>query len=353
MIDVPAPPTLHSSFEQSERKSLDLATTPKTRPSPVSMSVLACAYNEAQNLPSFLDAALKAQGDNFQLNDVVVVASGCTDSTPGILNAYAQRDPRVRPIFQEERDGKASALIAGFPVTTGDVVVVENPDTVPGERTFSQIAGCLLDSSVDVVCLRPVPVPRRKNFASSLSNVMWALHDEVSRMEPKAGEGYAFRRAVSPFTREPFEDDDALLSLAIRSGRLKAKYCPEAIVYLNPPTRFRDYLRQRLRNGRLIGRAAEKNRVLPSTWVPSIVVRSSLRLLRKDRTSWVILTLFMGLEIFLRVGAGLIAAFNPRPLSKWAMIETTKDRITTPEPRKMDPEVSGATRDCVGPSRTP
>jgi biofilm PGA synthesis N-glycosyltransferase PgaC len=77
----------------------------------VSVSVGVCAYNEADRVRVLLASLLpQAAQPPFVVNEILVVASGCTDGTEGVVRQFAAMDPRVRLIREPERLGKASAL---------------------------------------------------------------------------------------------------------------------------------------------------------------------------------------------------------------------------------------------------
>lgn len=300
---------------------------------PVAVSVLACAYNEERNLPYFLNRVLRERGPSFVLKEVVVVASGCTDSTNAILENFAQLDRRVIPIIQPTRSGKVSALLQGFARTTGEVVIMENPDTVPGGSSFNSLIGCFKDPEVDLVTSRPIPLPRARNLANRLGVILWALHDEVSKISPKPGEAYAIRRVRAPFGGPGFEDDDALLSIALRSGALKGVYCRDARIYLTPPTHLGEFLRQRLRCNRQMVRAARSTRTRHGTWSPSVIVQASVNLVRADPSCVRSLGVFWFLEIFLRAEGLLLSTFSKASQRLWEPIDSTKEAISSnPEP---------------------
>src|SRR5436190_13279106 len=64
------------------------------------------AYNEEANIGRLL-AALSAQKTRVaSLDEIVVVASGCTDRTEAIVQEFAARDRRVRLLTQARKEGK-------------------------------------------------------------------------------------------------------------------------------------------------------------------------------------------------------------------------------------------------------
>src|SRR5215470_15237155 len=76
----------------------------------VRCSVGIMAYNEEANIGHALRAVLEQQGPSICVEEVIVVASGCTDRTVPIVAGIALQEPRVRLCIQEKREGKASAI---------------------------------------------------------------------------------------------------------------------------------------------------------------------------------------------------------------------------------------------------
>src|SRR2546427_369953 len=73
-------------------------------------SVGIMAHNEEANIGRAIDAVLQQQGPSVHIEEVIVIASGCTDRTVSIVAEIALREPLVRLCIQEKREGKASAI---------------------------------------------------------------------------------------------------------------------------------------------------------------------------------------------------------------------------------------------------
>ena len=73
------------------------------------LTVGVCAYNEEKNIASCIRSVLMQQGASFQLREVLVVCSGCTDGTEAIVEEMSRQDRRVRLLVQKRREGKCSA----------------------------------------------------------------------------------------------------------------------------------------------------------------------------------------------------------------------------------------------------
>src|SRR5690348_4374130 len=76
----------------------------------IGCSVGIMAYNEEANIGRTIRAVLQQQGPSVRIQEVIVVASGCTDRTVPIVAELVLQEPRVRLCLQEKREGKASAI---------------------------------------------------------------------------------------------------------------------------------------------------------------------------------------------------------------------------------------------------
>src|SRR5262249_28750353 len=82
-------------------------------PSPIPRprcSVGVMAHNEEANIGRLLDALLAQHLTTVEIGEIVVVASGCTDGTIGIVEEYRARDRRIGLVVQPAREGKTAAI---------------------------------------------------------------------------------------------------------------------------------------------------------------------------------------------------------------------------------------------------
>jgi glycosyltransferase involved in cell wall biosynthesis len=97
-------------------------------PSPVDLSVVVPAHNEAESLDPLigeLTAALAATGRSWE---IVLVDDASGDGSGEKMLAEARRDPRVRPVLLRARVGQSGALAAGFARARGAVIVTLDAD---------------------------------------------------------------------------------------------------------------------------------------------------------------------------------------------------------------------------------
>ena len=204
------------------------------------------AYNEEANVGHLLDALGRQKLRDFALVEVIVVASGCTDRTAAVVKECAFRDPRIRLIVQERREGKASAINLFLGEARGELLVLESADTLPRGDTLQRLLAPFADPEVGMTGARPYPVNRARRFMGYSAHFFWWMHHNLALVRPKLGEMVAFRRVVRAIPNDTAVDEAAIEAIVERAG-YRIHYAEDAIVFNRGPETVRDYLTQRRR----------------------------------------------------------------------------------------------------------
>lgn len=216
-------------------------------------SVIIPAHNEEQNIVGLL-RRLAAESDEGGIDDIVVVASGCTDNTVAVALAFAASHPGVRVLEQAQREGKASAINAGLAEVRHDRIVLISGDVMPERGAVGLLLAHLDDERVGVVGGRPVPLNDPAKFAGFAAQTMWRMHHWINQRssEAKCGEMIAFRRMLGSrpiVTSIPIASavDEVSIQAITRDAGLRSVYEPRAIVRNWGPNGVRQWMRQRRR----------------------------------------------------------------------------------------------------------
>lgn len=93
------------------------------------ISYIVPCYNETEVLPEFyrrVTAVADSQPDyEFEF---VFINDGSVDSTPAILNGYADSDPRTKVLHFARNQGHQAAITAGMDFSSGDLIVIIDAD---------------------------------------------------------------------------------------------------------------------------------------------------------------------------------------------------------------------------------
>lgn len=213
---------------------------------PLDCGVGVMAYNEEANIAHALESILRQQPATGKLAEVIVVASGCEDQTCAIVADIARRDPRVRLIEQERREGKASAINLFISAARSPLLIMVGADLLVEDGTFDAMLRHFADPAVGMVGGHPTPVNDETTFLGHAVHLQWRLHDRIARDAAKLGEIIAFRNVVPCIPLDTAVDEISIQALITQLG-YQLLYEPQAVVYNRGPATVRDFLRQRRR----------------------------------------------------------------------------------------------------------
>jgi glycosyltransferase involved in cell wall biosynthesis len=111
------------------------------------LSVVVPVYNEEATLREVVGKVLALSN----LLEVVVVDDGSTDRTHEVAQSLAKSNPRVRVERLTSNSGKTAALRAGFALTRGEVVIVQDADLEYDPSEIPTVVGPILEGYADVV----------------------------------------------------------------------------------------------------------------------------------------------------------------------------------------------------------
>jgi cellulose synthase/poly-beta-1,6-N-acetylglucosamine synthase-like glycosyltransferase len=254
----------------------------------LSASAIVPAHNEEQNIAALLARLLDEQATTG-VDDIVVVASGCTDATVARAREFAALHDSVRVIEQPRREGKASAINLGLAEARNENVVLISGDVMPEHGAVALMLARLRDDdTVGVVGGRPVPLNDPAHFVGFAAQTMWRMHHWINERsaEAKCGEMIAFRRThrgapvVTAIPTASAVDEVSIQAIAREAG-FRSVYEPRAIVRNWGPDGLRDWMRQRRRinAGHLL---SSREGYHPSTSSSLMAVRALL----SDRQGW-------------------------------------------------------------------
>jgi Glycosyl transferase family 2 len=212
----------------------------------IGCSVGIMAHNEEANVGRAIRAVLEQRGTSVHIEEIIVVASGCTDRTVPIVAEIALTEPRVRLCIQEKREGKASAINLFLKQALCPIVVLIGADVIPDDAAIECLCVPFKDPEVGMVGGRPVPVNDPSTFMGHAVHLLWRLHDHLARVQPKLGEVIAFRNVISGIPTTSAVDELSIQALISQLG-YRLIYEPACVVYNKGPLTVRDFLKQRRR----------------------------------------------------------------------------------------------------------
>jgi cellulose synthase/poly-beta-1,6-N-acetylglucosamine synthase-like glycosyltransferase len=220
-----------------------------------SVSVGIPAHNEASNIGLLLRNLSELElGNGFSLNDIIVVASGCTDGTAKVVEKRRELDPRIRLIVERERRGKASAVNILLHECKSDILVMQAADTIPMDGCIRRLVSPFEDASVGATSSRPIPINPENSVMGWIPHMIWDLYHYISKARDDenkyfhiSGESCAIRTGIVDTIPERTVNDDAYIGLQIRRAGYRVVYVPNANVAMKGPTTIADLIAQRRR----------------------------------------------------------------------------------------------------------
>lgn len=284
------------------------------------------AHNEEANVGRLLQALLDQQTSNCVIREIIVLASGCTDNTEGVVREFMPRDPRIKLLVQPRREGKASAVNLFLRHAQCDILVSVGADTLPEPTAIQRLVEPFADPEVGMTGGHPVPVNDPSTLMGFAVSLLWELHHQVALRHPKLGELTAFRRV---FYRIPYDSavDEANMEPLIRGQGYELRYVPGAIVRNRGPETVSDFLKQRRRIHAGHLRMCREQGYSVSTMSATHILLALLHCWRWDWRHVVWTPAVIGLEIYGRFLGWIDFRFRRRSHAIWEIALTTKGTI--------------------------
>lgn len=202
----------------------------RSAPITPSVSLIIAAYNEADFIVKKLDNAIQLDYPQDKL-EIIVASDGSDDGTNELVRAYGS--PRVR-LLELPRQGKNRTLNSAIPLTTGEVLVFTDADSMIEPGALRRLVAPLADPSVGGVAGDYHYEREAKEGVGE--RTYWSFDRVLKEMESRAGnvisatgQLYAIRRELVPSVAGGVTDDFFISVRAIIGGR-RLVFAPDAVV---------------------------------------------------------------------------------------------------------------------------
>jgi cellulose synthase/poly-beta-1,6-N-acetylglucosamine synthase-like glycosyltransferase len=197
-----------------------------------SVSIVVPAYNEEQVIADKLDNLLELDYPE-EKREVMVVADGSTDRTPGIVELYGPRD--IQLLFEPERRGKAAAMERGVGEAHGEILVFSDANTMMEPSSLRAMVRNFADPQV--ACVSGVKrILSDRPLQAQGESAYWRYEARLKEADSlvstaigAVGEFFAVRKSLY----RPMEEDtlleDFVLSMRLVMDGWRVVYEPAAI----------------------------------------------------------------------------------------------------------------------------
>ncbi|MBR4440468.1 MAG: glycosyltransferase [Bacteroidales bacterium] len=230
--------------------------------SPVPVSVIICARNEAANLREKLPAVLEQDYPDFE---VIVVNDGSTDDTALVLAEMKQKYPRLYvtevPFDRHFSHGKKLAITVGIKAAKNEWLLLTDADCIPVSKWWIKTMSQNFTDCNDFV-LGFGGYEQRKGFLNRLIRydtvfiaMQYYTYTEIGMPYMGVGRNMAYRKSIfnqsRGFTSHSHlmsGDDDIFVNQNAQKGRIVCESNPASFTLCEPKVTFNQWNKQKQRH---------------------------------------------------------------------------------------------------------
>ena len=188
------------------------------------------------------------------INEIIIVSSGCTDSSEIIISQFIKRFPSIISLISEKhRSGKANAINTILHKYSGEYLVLIPADAYTSIESINLLIKRIdRDDKIGIVFGKPVidHKSHKCTVICKMNAVLWNLHTKSMTLKENnhaSGELMVLRKNLVRNIPENIINDDAYLSQKIFLMKKKIVFDPTSIVLITSPLTIKDYINQRKR----------------------------------------------------------------------------------------------------------
>ncbi len=215
------------------------------------VAVVSAVYNEKQFVGRMIESVLSQK----RLPDeIVLVDDGSTDSTPLIVQSYAERFPIVR-LIQNSNQGPAASRNVAWRAANAEVVIFTDGDCVPEHDWIEKLVNRFGPLEVAAVAGTYRTLNAQNRLARFVGyEIAWRYRDVPAQVDAHGAYNLAVRKDVleelhgfdESYKAPSGEDWDLTYRI---SRKYKILFAPDAVVAHAHPESFWPYMKNQVRRG--------------------------------------------------------------------------------------------------------
>ena len=294
----------------------------------LSVSVGICAFNEEANIRKLLVEITDQRGDNFYLEEIIVVSDNSSDST--IEQVRRIKDNRIILNSNKRRLGKALSQNKIMEAFSGDLLILLDADILLLDKNFisKAIEPFQLDSHFGLIGLKTMPIAgsgffeKIINFSDQYKKAIFEKWNKGDNLFMCQGRGRVFSRKFAKQLKWPSTaSEDAFAYLSCISKGDVFKYNPLAVVYYKSPSNFFDHRKQSSRfisGPRIMSKYFEETVIKNNYQIPKfLLVTTAIEYLAKN-------PLYFLSYFFIFILIKISTRKNSSKLATWQISQSSK-----------------------------
>jgi len=196
-----------------------------------SVTLMIPAYNEESCIAEKLENSLRLDYPRDKLQ-IMVVADGSSDNTPGIVKSYQDRS--VMLSYIPERNGKMAAITRAMEYAQGEVVVFSDANNMYEENALRELVSPFSLPNVGASTGAKLIIEDGRDL-SSAEGLYWKYESAIKKNESRlgscvssVGEILAVRKRLFVSPKEKIINDDHYMILSLLRQGHRVIYVPTA-----------------------------------------------------------------------------------------------------------------------------
>jgi glycosyltransferase involved in cell wall biosynthesis len=219
------------------------------------VTVALCAFNEEQNIQTFLKSLLMQKEEGFIWENILIFSDGSTDKTVEKIKAIKSK--KIRCVDGKKRLGKSQRLNQIYKSLTSDILVQFDADIILGHAHVIRnlIQPLIKEKEVGLCGGNCLPININTFMQKAIASAFFAyyplrrLSENGNNYLSVAGQVLASSKDFIKTVRIPKNttgNDDFIYFSCLQRG-LKYRYVPSAKVFFSFPKTLSDHIKQSTR----------------------------------------------------------------------------------------------------------
>ncbi len=118
------------------------------------LSIIIPVYNEERTLKAItekVENSLTSLPGQITDHEIILIEDGSTDQSKNLIQADYENKKNYVVHYQEKNMGKGAAITAGFSISTGDIVLIQDADLEYDPQDYHKLLSPFFENNADVV----------------------------------------------------------------------------------------------------------------------------------------------------------------------------------------------------------